>query len=74
MTGTPEPGSFSEELLKSGKMIFVRYPVHLNEASCRKLLAENQIERVVYYHSTEICCENRIKILVKNNKNSIAKK
>lgn len=62
MTGTPEPGSFSEELLKSGKMIFVRYPVHLNEASCRKLLAENQIERVVYYHSTEFCCEKRIKM------------
>ena len=54
--------SFSEELLKSGKMIFVRYPIHLNEASCRKLLAENQIERVVYYHSTEFYCEKRIKV------------
>ena len=62
MTGTPEPGSFSEKLLNSGEMIFVRYPVHLNEASCRKLLAENQIERVVYYHSTEFYCEKRIKV------------
>lgn len=62
MTGTPEPGSFSEELLKSGEMIFVRYPVHLNEAGCKKLLSENQIKRAVYYHSTEFCCENRMKV------------
>lgn len=62
MTGTPEHGSFSEELLNSGEMIFVRYPVHLNQASCRKLLAENQIEKAVYYHSSEFCYENRMRV------------
>ncbi len=62
MTGTPEAGSFSEELLKSGKMVFARYPVHLNEASCKRLLAQNQIKRAVRYHSTEFCYEDRIKV------------
>ena len=62
MTGTPETGSFSEELLNSGGMIFVRYPVHLNETSCKKLLAENQINRAIYYHSPEFCYENHIKL------------
>lgn len=62
MTGTPEPGSFSKELLNSGKMIFARYPVHLNEASCEKLLAENRIEKAVYYHSAEFSYEKCIKV------------
>lgn len=62
MTGTPEAGSYSEELLNSGKMVFARYPVHLNQFSCRKLLAENQIEKAVYYHSPEFCYENRMRV------------
>ena len=62
MTGTPETGSFSEELLNSGEMIFARYPVHLNKTSCKKLLAENRIRRAVYYHSPEFCYENHMKV------------
>lgn len=62
MTGTPEAGSLSERLLNSGEMIFARYPVHLNEASCKKLLTENRIEKAVYYHSAEFSYEKCIKV------------
>ena len=30
MTGTLEKGSYSENLFQQGKMVMLRYPVHLN--------------------------------------------
>ena len=56
MTGTPDVGSLSAEMLADGKMTFLRYPVHLDLNQCRKLAEKNQFDRVVPYHSPEIDC------------------
>lgn len=62
MTGTPDAGSFSAELLQNGQMEFLRYPVHLDAAQCQALAAQNSFGRVVPYHSPEVFCERRIEI------------
>ena len=56
MTGTPDAGSLSAEMLENGQMLFLRYPVHLDLNQCHKLAAQNQFDRVVPYHSPEIRC------------------
>ena len=56
MTGTPDAGSLSAEMLADRKMNFLRYPVHLDLNQCHKLAEKNQFDRVVPYHSPEIDC------------------
>lgn len=53
MTGTPDTGSFSAELLATGQMVFWRYPVHLNETQCAALAAQNRFAQLVRYHSPD---------------------
>ena len=60
MTGTPDAGSLSAELLENGTMSFQRYPVHLDAVQCRELAAQNQFGKVIPYHSPEFSCEQRI--------------
>lgn len=54
MTGTAEKGSYSARLLERGKMEFLRYPVHLNEAQYQALKARNQFKQTIPYHSPEM--------------------
>lgn len=56
MTGTPDAGSLSAEMLEKGQMLFLRYPVHLDARQCRELAEKNQFGRVIPYHSPEIDC------------------
>lgn len=53
MTGTPDAGSFSSELLARGQMEFWRYPVHLNETQCAALAVHNYFAQIVRYHSPD---------------------
>lgn len=53
MTGTPDAGSFSSELLANGQMEFWRYPVHLNETQCAALAVQNYFAQIVRYHSPD---------------------
>ena len=62
MTGTPDAGSLSEEMLEKKQMIFLRYPVHLDLNQCHKLAAQNQFDRVVPYHSPEIRCQRSFEL------------
>lgn len=62
MTGTPDAGSLSSQLLQSGQMTFCRYPVHLNAAQCAHLAEQNHFKQIVRYHSPEIDCESSILI------------
>ena len=54
MTGTAEPGSVSERLINSGRMIFLRYPVHQNFAEFTELMKRNRFARVIPFHSPEL--------------------
>ena len=56
MTGTPDAGSLSAEMLKNGQMLFLQYPVHLDAMQCRELAEKNRFGRVIPYHSPEIDC------------------
>ena len=60
MTGTPERGSYSEALLQSGKMEYLRYPVHQNEAEYRALLRENHFSRAIAYHTPDFSVKREI--------------
>ena len=60
MTGTPEKGSYSEALLRDGKMELLRYPVHQNEMEYRALLRENQFLRAIPYHTAEFSAKTEI--------------
>lgn len=51
MTGTVEKGSYSEQLLERGDMVLLCYPVHLNGAQYRHLLAKNRFSKAIPYHS-----------------------
>ena len=62
MTGTPDAGSLSAEMLEKGQMLFLRYPVHLDAMQCRELAEKNQFGRVIPYHSPEFPCEPNIPI------------
>ena len=57
MTGTLEKQSFSESLLRQGKAVLLRYPVHLNHAQFDRLKAANAFRRTVAYHSEEFNAE-----------------
>ena len=54
MTGTAEPGSVSERLINSGRMIFLRYPVHQNFAEFTELMKRIMFARVMPFHSSEL--------------------
>lgn len=54
MTGTAEPGSVSERLINSGRMKFLRYPVHQNSAEFTELVKRNKFARVIPFHSPEL--------------------
>ena len=47
MTGTVEPGSYSEALIQEGKMELLRCPAHQNEAQYRALLRENRFSKAL---------------------------
>ena len=60
MTGTPERGFLSAELLARGKMVLLRYPVHLNFAQYRQLAAENRFARTIPYHTPDFSAKREI--------------
>lgn len=60
MTGTAEPGSVSEQLIKSGKMQLLRYPVHQNYNEFTELVSRNNFSRVIPFHSADLSCDERI--------------
>ena len=62
MTGTPERGSYSEALLRAGKMELLRYPVHQNETEYRRLLRENHFSRAIPYHTPDFSAKREILI------------
>lgn len=62
MTGTVDKGSLSERLIDSGAMRMCRYPVHLNDAMCRKLIRQNRFQKVIRYHSPEYAYGRRIEV------------
>lgn len=51
MTGTVENGSYSENLLRQGKMELLRYPVHLNHVQYELLKEKNDFMQTIPYHS-----------------------
>ena len=57
MTGTVEKGSFSAQLVESGRMELLRYPVHQNMKQLQALAEENFFAKVIPYHSAEITAE-----------------
>lgn len=57
MTGTPERGGFSEQLLLQGNMVLFSYPVHLQYAEYEALIAKNKFGRTIPYHSPELPVE-----------------
>ena len=62
MTGTPDAGSFSSELLSEKKMEYRCYPVHLNEMQCNALEEKNCFSQVLLYHSPDFVSPSRITI------------
>lgn len=62
MTGTPEHGSYSEALLRDGRMELLRYPVHQNETEYRALLRENHFLRAIPYHTPDFSAKTEILI------------
>lgn len=62
MTGTPDAGSLSMQLLQEGKMRFSCFPVHLNAVQCANLAEQNHFKKVVRYHCPEITCESTVLI------------
>ena len=53
MTGTLEKGSYSENLFRQGKMVLLRYPVHLNYVQFGWLKEQNSFQQMIPYHSKE---------------------
>ena len=51
MTGTLEKGSYSEKLFQKGRMVLLRYPVHLNYRQFEQLKEKNEFQQTVPYHS-----------------------
>ena len=60
MTGTLERGSYSERLLRQGRMKLLRYPVHLNHAQFERLKAANAFAETAPYHSPELSAAREI--------------
>lgn len=60
MTGTLEKDSYSENLFQQGKMVTLRYPVHLNRAQFERLKEKNDFQRAIPYHSKEFSAKREI--------------
>ena len=60
MTGTLEKGSYSENLFQQGKMVMLRYPVHLNHAQFEQLKDKNNFQQAIPYHSKEFTTRREI--------------
>lgn len=56
MTGTVEEGTGSAKLMSEKKMLFCRYPVHLNYPQYEELKRQNVFADVIPYHSAELAC------------------
>ncbi len=50
MTGTLEKGAYSETLFRQGRMVLLRYPVHLDHAQFVRLSGKNNFAQVIPYH------------------------
>ena len=59
MTGTLEKGSYSERLLRQGKMALLRYPVHLNHGQFERLKGQNDFQQTIPYHSAEFSAQRQ---------------
>lgn len=53
MTGSADPGSYSDTLIRQGRMAAALYPVHLNERQFRNLAAANHFGTVLPYHTPD---------------------
>lgn len=53
MTGTVEPGTPADALLRRGLAVFLRYPVHLNMPGYQHLLSVNHFSHSIPYHSPD---------------------
>jgi hypothetical protein len=53
LTGACYPGSGAETLLREGKAVFSRYPVHMNDTGRKRLEMNNSFKICVGFHSTE---------------------
>ena len=62
MTGSVETRTLSAELIKQGKMQFVRYPVHLNYTQYMNLKEQNCFDRTIPYHTAEISGKREFRI------------
>ena len=60
MTGTLEKDSYSESLFRQGKMVLLRYPVHLNHAQFEQLKGKNDFQQTIPYHSREFSAKREI--------------
>lgn len=60
MTGTLEKGSYSENLFRQGKMVLLRYPVHLNYVQFEWLKEQNSFQQTIPYHSKEFSAKREI--------------
>ena len=60
MTGTLEKGSYSEYLFRQGKMVLLRYPVHLNHAQFEQLKGKNNFQQAIPYHSEKFSAKREI--------------
>lgn len=60
MTGTLEKDSYSENLFRQGKMVLLRYPVHLNHAQFERLKEKNDFQQAIPYHSREFSAKRKI--------------
>ena len=60
MTGTLEKDSYSECLFRQGKMVLLRYPVHLNHAQFEQLKGKNNFQQAIPYHSEKFSAKREI--------------
>ena len=60
MTGTAEKGSYSEDLIRKGRMAMLRYPVHLNHAQFAQLAEQNDFRQTIPYHSADFSAAREI--------------
>lgn len=60
MTGTVEDGTNSARLIQEGRMLYCRFPVHLNFLQYQRLAKQNHFGTVIPYHSAEMVCEREM--------------
>ena len=60
MTGTLEKDSCSECLFRQGKMVLLRYPVHLNHVQFERLKEKNNFQQAIPYHSEKFSAKREI--------------